>query len=238
MISHKTITLALVVATMVVTSFVPTSLVWAQADAAEGAGANASDSATTEELRKRIERVVEERREQIKGIVEDLLIKKGAYIGEITRISEEAITIKSNETTNIIPLTEQVVILEDNQPVNIATIEVGNWATVLGNRTTSSIEPEYVLISATSLRPQNYYVRLGSIHSLDRTELVFIPRGTEDQVTIALQRTSQYQNADGEAAAATDFEEQFGVLVIASEGQDGYELKTMRSLAPLTVEDQ
>lgn len=234
--SHKVVLVILLLG-MFFSSFMPSARTFAQTET-EGAGENASDSATTDELRKRIERVVEERREQIKGVVEDLLVKKGAYIGEVIRISEEAITIKSNETNNIIPLTEEVVILENNQPVNIATIEVGNWATVMGNRTSTTIEPEYVLISATSLRPENYYVRLGTIQTLNRTELVFIPRGTEEQTTISLQRTTKYQNSDGEPAVVADFEEEFGVLVIASEGKDGLELKTMRSLAPLSTEEQ
>ncbi|MDQ5951262.1 MAG: hypothetical protein QG639_539 [Patescibacteria group bacterium] len=228
---HKFLVTGILLLSLVVSSLVPSAVLFAQTET-EGAGENASDSATTDELRKRIERVVEERREQIKGVVEDLLVKKGAYIGEITRISEEAITIKSNETTNIIPLTEEVVILENNSPVNIANIEVGNWATVLGNRTSTTIEPEYVLISATSLRPITYFVRLGNVVSLDRTELVFTPRGTEDEITVALQRNSKYQSSDGEKAVAADFEEELGVLVIAAEGQDGLELITLRSLAP------
>lgn len=221
---------------MAIASVLPSTIVNAQTDT-DGAGEDSTDSATTDELRKRIERVVEERREQIKGVVEDLLVKKGAYIGEITRISEEAITIKSNETTNIIPLTDQVVILENNAPVNISTIEVGNWATVLGNRTTTTIEPEYVMISDVTLRPTSYYVRLGTIKSLDRTELVFIPRGSQEETTVALQRTSKYQNSDGETALVTNFSEELGVLVIATEGKDGLVLKTLRSLAPLSVKE-
>lgn len=236
---NKNILTGILLLGLTIASLLPPSVTFAQTET-EGAGEDASDSATTDELRKRIERVVEERREQIKGVVEDLLIKKGAYIGEITRISEEAITIKSNETTNIIPLTEEVVILENGSPVNIANIEVGNWGTVMGNRTTTTIEPEYVLISATSLRPTDHYVRLGSIKSLDRTELVLTPRGTQDETTIAIQKTTKYQNADGEPAVAADFEEDLGVLVIASEGKDGLELITLRSLAPLpgTEEEQ
>lgn len=216
----------------------PLSVVFAQPTETQGAGENASDSATTDQLKKRIEKVVEERREQIKGVVEDLLGKKGAYIGEITRISEEAITIKSNETTNIIPLVEDLVILENGAPADINTIEVGNWAIVLGNRSENTIEPEYVLVSSTSLRPAPQYVRLGTIQSINKNQLVFIPRGTQEEKTIALQKTTTYQDVTGEDAKLADFEKDLNVLVIATEGKDSLELKTMRSLAPLSEQDK
>lgn len=209
----------------------------AQEPETTGAGENATDSATTDELRRRIERVVEERREQIKGVVEDLLVKKGAYIGEVTRISEEAITVKSNETTNIIPLTEELVILQGNSPTTIDSIEVGNWATVLGNRSSTSIEAEYVLISENTLRPDNQLVSLGTIQTINRSELIIVPRGSEEELTISIQRDTIFEDETGEEITQAEFEEELSVLVTAVEGPDGWELKTVRSLAPLAVED-
>jgi hypothetical protein len=220
-----------------ITSLFPRSISYAQPEI-EGAGENSSDSATTDELRKRIERVVEERREQIKGVVEDLLVKKGAYIGEITRISEEAITIKSNDNPNIIPLTDQLVILKGNAPASINAIEVGNWAVVMGNRSDNTIEPEYVLVSATTLRPMNQFVRLGSIKAITRSDVTFIPRGTQDEQKLAIQKTTKYEDADGLPARIADFDEELNVLVTAVEGKDSWQLKTMRSLAPLTEEEK
>lgn len=223
---------------LVLASVVPHSTAFAQPVETQGAGENASDSATTDQLKKRIEKVVEERREQIKGVVEDLLGKKGAYIGEITRISEEAITVKSNETTNIIPLTEDLVILKGGAPADISTIEVGNWAIVLGNRSTTNIEPEYVLVSPTTLRPATQFVRLGTIKTINKNQLVFVPRGTQEEKTIALLKTTKYQDVTGEDAKLADFDNELNVLVIATEGKDGLQLKTMRSLAPLSEQDK
>lgn len=215
-----------------ITSISSVSAVSAQS-ATPGAGTEATDSATTEELRKRIERVVDERREQIKGVVEDLLGKKGAYIGQISRISEEAITVKQGETPTIIPISDTLVILQDATPLSIDKIEVGNWAIVLGTRSDNAIEPEYLIISDLSLRPQNQLVKLGSIKNINRSQLVFIPRGTQDELTATIQRATKFQDSDGDTAAVTEFEADLSVLVTAVEGKDGWELKSVRSLAPL-----
>lgn len=193
----------------------------------------ATTSATTEELRKRIEKVIDEKREQIKGVLEDMLSKKAGYIGEITRVSETALTIKSKNGTTIVPLTDKLLILQKNQPLSVDKIEVGNWAVVLGTRDDELVEAEFIIVSDTTLRPKNQIVLLGTIRSIDRSELVITSRGTTEERTFTIQKTTKFQNSNGEKATATAFEKDLNVLAIGLEGQDGWELQTVRSLAPL-----
>ncbi|PIR61642.1 MAG: hypothetical protein COY81_01450 [Candidatus Pacebacteria bacterium CG_4_10_14_0_8_um_filter_43_12] len=189
----------------------------------------ASESATTQVLKQRIEKVL--------GVVENLLTKKGAYIGEITRLSEGTITIKSKEIPIIVPIDDSIVILQDNKPLEVNKIEVGNWAIVLGNKSAISIDPEYILVSKTSLQPKAQLVKLGTIKSLTKSQLVIIPRGSQEEQPISIQKTSKFEDVTGEVVKLTDLEPELNILVTAVEGTDGWLLLTARSLAPLN-EDQ
>lgn len=235
--NYKQKILAFILTLLMCLTYIPVYSTVSAQTASPGAG-DASDSATTEELRKRIERVVYERREQIKGVVEDLLGKKGAYIGEISRISEEAITVKYNDIPSIIPLTDSLVILQGTTPLSIDKIEVGNWAVVVGTRSDNSIEPEYVLVSDTTLRPQTQLVKLAAIKSINRSQLVLIPRGSQEEQKATILKNTKFQDMNGDAAVVRDFDVDLNVLVTAVQGKDGWELKTVRSLAPLSEDKQ
>jgi hypothetical protein len=196
----------------------------------------ATGSATTEELRKRIEKVVDEKREQIKGVIQDLLSKKTSFIGEISRISEEAITVKSADTTTIIPISDSLKLLKDNKALEVSALEVGNWAVVLGNKDGDGIESEYILVSKESLRPRNQLVVLGSITALTKTEVTISTRGTQEERKLTIAKTSEFQDVNGEKAVAGDFEKDFNVLVVATEEEKGWQLQTLRSLAAFEEE--
>lgn len=201
--------------------------------AADDTSEEASNSATTSELKKRIEKVVDEKREQIKGVLQDLLANKKGFIGEITRISEEAITVKSADNTTIIPIAESLNIMQDGKDLEVSAIEVGNWVTVLGNKDGEGIEAEYLMVSDDSLSPKPQLVNLGSITEITRTSITITTRGTQEDRELNIVKGTEFQDVDGEEATVAEFEEDLNVLVVAVQGdKEGWDLLTVRSLAP------
>jgi hypothetical protein len=138
----------------------------------------------------------------------------------------------------IVPLSESLILMQDDQPLSVDRIEVGNWAMVIGNKDDELVEAEFVIVTDESLRPKNQFVALGTIKSINRSELIITTRGKEEEKTFAIQRATEFQNNDGATAAATDFEKDLNVLVVGLEGKDGWELQTVRSLAPLETSEE
>ena len=203
-----------------------------KAQTAESSDDTASSSATTSELKKRIEKVVVEKREQIKGVLQDLLSNKTGFIGEISRISEEAITVKSAENTTIIPIGDSLNLMQDGKPLELTSLEVGNWTIVLGNKDGEGIESEYLLVSEETLRPKNQLVTLGSITNITRSSITVITRESEEEIELTISKATKFEDVEGEEATVTDFEKDLNVLVVATEDTTDWELQTIRSLAP------
>jgi hypothetical protein len=200
---------------------------------AAAASASASPDVVNEELSKRIKKKLEEKRDQVKGVLDSLLSDKRAMIGEVSRITDDAITIQHQTGTTIIPLSKQVTLLKNNKTIAIDEIAVGNWATVLGHRERNTIEPEFVLISTESLLPKQQIVLLGSITKESKNSLTIQPRGDEAEKTVSLTRSTVVQSANGEAATAANLSTEITVLISGYISENGIEARTIRSLAEL-----
>ncbi len=195
---------------------------------------NAEPDETTLELKKRIEKVVEEKREQVKGAIEDLLSGKSGFIGEVFRVSEETITVTTPNGNVVVPIGESVQILKDGKDLMLEKVEVGNWVIVLGNTQAETVVPDYIFVEENSLRTPNQVVTLGTLQSINTKQVVITKRGTGEEKTLTILKTSQFEDQDGEEARITDFEEEISVLVTGFETEDGLELSTLRSLALLS----
>ncbi len=189
---------------------------------------------TTQELKKRIEKVVEEKREQVKGALEDLLAGKSGFIGEVFRVSEETITLTTPTGNIVVPIGEQVQILKDGKDLMLEKVEVGNWVIVLGNTRAETVVPDYIFVSEESLRTPNQIVALGTLESINTRQVVITTRGTGEEKSLTITKDSQFEDEDGEEVRITDFEEQIAVLVTGFESEDGITLATLRSLTSLS----
>jgi hypothetical protein len=191
-------------------------------------------SKTTQKLKERIEKIVEEKKDQIKGIINNLDSNKQGFIGEVSRISEETITVKTNKATKIIPITDDVELLENNKKIELSDIAVGNWLVVMGVIEDDTFRPIRILVSDDTLRPLPSYITLGSINSIERYELIVKPRTGEEEMPITLNSKTIYEDLNGEEIVRTDIEEDTQALIIALD-DDGE--KTAKRVRILTVVD-
>lgn len=229
-----------VLITLLVTSFTflpflaptPVFAITASNSAKESdASPSATPEETTMELKKRIEKVVEEKREQVKGVISNLLSDKHGFIGEVSRLSQEAITVKQNGDSRIIPITEDITIIKKGKKIKAEEIEVGNWVTVIGSGSIEKFEPEFILVSPESLRPKDRTIALGSLTTVGKTALKIKPRGSSDEREFLIVKTSKLENVDGSAIKLADFDEDLSILVIATKNtKDQWEVVRARSL--------
>jgi len=175
-------------------------------------------------------------REQVRGALHDLLTQKGGYIGEITRISEDALTLKTRTGSVIVPLTDQVNVLKDDKPQSVDAIAVGNWVTVLGSRESENVVAEFVLVSEASLLPRTQDVAVGSIYELSRRAMTITSRDSQTERSYVITTDTVFQDADGTEADWQDFEADYAVLIVALEDAKTagtFEVTTVRSLVNL-----
>ena len=222
--------LPLITAGIVVGVLTTPTVVTAQSESEETP--KASESAATEELKKRIEKIVEEKREQVKGVIDKLTAEKRAMIGEVQRVTDETLTIQSSSGTAILPL-ENVALLKNDRPLAIDDVAVGNWVTVIGSREKNSVQPDFIFVSSKSLQPKPQVVLIGTITQVSRSTLTVQPRAKETAKTIRVTSATDIQTPDGEAAALSDLANDLTILVAGFATEENVEASTIRSLAPL-----
>ncbi|HEX7017887.1 MAG TPA: DUF5666 domain-containing protein [Patescibacteria group bacterium] len=189
----------------------------------------ASDSGTTESLKKRIEKLVEEKRDQIEGVLTELGAKKRAFIGEVTRVSEESLTVKTRKGTEIVS-TENVELRKSNREVAVKDIAVGDWVVVMGYIQDDTFQAKRILASATTLRPDPQLVEIGTITAFDRTSFTFRTRGTEEIITVSTSTTTEYQDIQGEEIDRSDITEETQALIVGTDDGGEKEATVIRVL--------
>ncbi|HYD34604.1 MAG TPA: hypothetical protein VD999_00905 [Vitreimonas sp.] len=210
-----------------VSAFTPAPI-WAQTP-------SPAAESTTQKLKERIEKVVEEKRDQVKGVLDEITGKKRGFIGEVQRVSAESITLKTNKGTTILPLSESMKLSKKNRVIKYEDIAIGDWVIVIGGNADDDFVPEHIMVSATSLRPTPKTVMVGSVEAITKTELTVSPRSGAESQDFTLAKGTVYQDLEGTTAALKNFTTDIQVLVIGKQTTNGWEAVVVKSLAPLNT---
>lgn len=195
-----------------------------------------SSSETTKKLKERIERIVEEKRDQIQGAIDNLSQRKQGFIGQVTRVSEEAITIKNSKGTIIVPIDETVALIKGGQDISIDDIAVDNWLLVIGFVEDDTFTPRRILVSTNTLRPRSHLVSLGTIQSLTSSELQIRSRLGDEEINFILSSKTEFQDLEGSEVSQSDFSNDLQVLVVGYQDEDNKRATVIRALATLDDE--
>lgn len=192
---------------------------------------------TTENLRERIEKIVEEQKEKVQDLLGTAEVRREGFVGQVVRISEETLTLDSRGVTRIVPLDETVILQRGAAVIKPETIEIGNWALVLGLRRAETFTPRKIIFSSASLRPNPQVVQLGTLKDITSTTLDFQPRGQEEIVSVTFTRTTQFQNNTGAVTKLSEFVEDDQVLLVGYQDDEKTMVTVMRALAPFTKDE-
>ncbi|MGD9129010.1 MAG: hypothetical protein PVJ09_00770 [Candidatus Woesebacteria bacterium] len=234
----KLITILIIISVI----FLNSQLVKAEQDNTDSATTETSEASPSaeanENLKDRIEKIVEEKKDKIENTLEDLSKNKKGFIGEVTRVSEETITISTTKGTNIIPLTEDLVLVKKQKKIAVDEVIVGDWLIVMGFIEDDSFVPKRIVVSAESLRPKEHIVLLGTIKSIQRNKIDFKPRSDEETLTLDLNKKTKFQDNQGEEAKQADFIEDLQCLLIGYKDEDEAVVTTIQALAPLSLDNK
>lgn len=192
---------------------------------------------TTQRLRERIGKIVEERRDQIEGALDDLASQRRGFIGEVQRVTSETLSLKTNKGTQILPVTNDIRILKAGKVISVDEIAVGDWAIVVGALVDDALKPHQIVVSSTTLRPKPQTIVLGTVAQVTRTTAAIQPRTGTAATEFNLTRTTRYEDSQGNPLRATDIKADMQVLAVGTEGTNGVDALVIRSLAASTNSD-
>lgn len=180
---------------------------------------------TTVKLRERLQKILGDQ-DDADGVRQE----KAAYIGAVTRISDEAITLKTLLGSEIIPLETSTILLKRTQRIPASEVVVGNWLIVIGTREKNrSIKPELLLVQTTDLKPREHMVTIGAVSATTGSTVTVVPRGKTDSITLSVTKNSKLVDATGEKMTIKDIPKDIAVIVVGFATTNGWELGTLKS---------
>lgn len=195
-----------------------------------------STNSTTQKLKERIEKIVEEKKQQVQGAINDLSYKKRGFAGEIQRLTQETITIRNEKGTQIIPLKEDLKIFKAGNQISTDAIAVGDWAVILGIVESDEFIAKRIHIHSESILPTSRFVELGTIEEITARSITLKPRSQAENIELTINAKTRFQNSEGEKTVLRDFEENMQVLLIGTESSDSKVVLVLRSLATFNRE--
>lgn len=186
----------------------------------------ASPSAsTTSEIKKRLEKILGEQDEN------NSENKLSGFIAEVVRVTAEAITVKTPNGNQIIPIDESIKILKRNRPFSVENVEVGNWILGIGERVKNGdISPKIILVQTTSLAPKEHTIALGTIVEKTNSSVTFLPRGQEEPTSFQITRGSKISDSTDEPITIKELPTDVSAILVASSDNNKWTVKSIRIL--------
>lgn len=190
-------------------------------------------------LKERIQRVVQENQDKVKGLITEKSKQKLAVIGQVQRVSAETLTVKTGSGTQIISTKDDLTILKDNKLSKIANISVDDYLTVIGYSQDDQFEPALVLASSTPIAQRNYQVSIGTVDSFAKNSLVISPRQNSSQkITIIVNKDTDIEDLEGNKIVATDIKAELQVLAVYFDSKDTKTAARIRVLSNVAADDK
>jgi hypothetical protein len=187
---------------------------------------------TTQKIRERIDKIVEQKRDQIQGAIEDLAGQRRGLVGEVQRISAESITIKNIKNEPIVlPLNSDLALVKKGKTIKVEEIAIGDWVVVIGNRSDENFVPKRLIVANSSLTPADRVITLGTVKSVSKTEVIVTSRSGQEDRPYSLIKSTSYQDSTGQALTVKALTKDLQVLIIGQENQGKIEAKVIRILS-------
>ncbi len=194
------------------------------------ASSNENNEEVDETVTNNIKELVKETATKVRGVTDG---GKKAMIGEVQRITDEALTIRHNDGQQIFPLAN-ALLMKDGQAIKVDEIAVDNWVTIMGTVNDKTITPEFIVVSSESLRTDPQVVVLGTITEITRNSVTISPRDGSGEREITVATTTELQDFQGNEALWSGFDVDMTILIVGFENETGNaRASTIKSLAPL-----
>lgn len=189
---------------------------------------SAPNPSTTSQLKKRLERILGQEDNQAASVA--------GYLGEVTRVNEDALAVKTHASNHIIPLDETISLMRGNKTISVADISVGTWILAIGNRVKNGdVSPKTIVALTTPPANKAQLVSMGTIKEISFNTILFVPRGQTDPIQILSGRNSKLIDSAGETLTLSQLPNDLSVVVVAYMDPTGnpWQLSTLKSTVAL-----
>jgi hypothetical protein len=169
----------------------------------------------------------------VQGAIDNLLNKKIATIGEVTRVTDETITINDRSGIRIIPVQDTHLISKAGKKIEVSDIAVENWVTVIGKLKDDNFSPIFIYVYEKSLQPKKQVVHIGTITNISKNTVSIVPRSGDEEEIINILKTTDFEDLNGIEVSLSDLEEDITILISGSTENDKITASTIKSLAPI-----
>lgn len=191
----------------------------------------AETNSTTETLKQRIEKIVEQQKDNVDSAIQEITDSRQGFVAQVTRVTQETLTVETGDLSRVLPLNE-VALMENGKEIEPETIAIDDWILALGLREEDSFTPKIIEVLANSPLPDPQVVYLGTLKEINRSSINFQARGMEEAILVDFNNATDYQDAQGEEADLADFVEDDQVLLIGYTDEQDTIATTIRALAP------
>jgi hypothetical protein len=230
----KKITLLFILSFTLLTCALAPSAIHAQA-LTDSETEEASGSSSIESIKK----IIKENLNSglVQGAIENLINRKVAMIGEVSRVTDETITLTNRLGTRIIPVSDVLSITKDGKDLSVTDIAVENWILVLGKIKDDNFTPIFIEVSAKSFRPKNQFVTIGTVTDITATTITIDPRSSDSEKEIKLVKGTTFEGVDGEEINKSLLSEDITVLISGYIEDESMEAATVHSLAVIETDE-
>lgn len=188
--------------------------------------------AVNENLKKVIDKVVEENQAAVNAKVAAVKNRRKGVVGEVKSIREGIITLNTHRGTQVIPTDKDVQLIKSGKTILIDAVAVGDWVTVLGGFKDDDFKAEKIIVSAKPLNTLKPVVVLGTIQDMSSSEIQLKDRFTEEEKNWTINKNSLWQDVTGAKATMANFSESMQALVLGLETEGSIRVHSVRALAP------
>lgn len=174
-----------------------------------------ANPATTEALKDRIEKAVEEKKLNNDDGQANAKTKRG-FVGQVERVSSEAITFSTIRGNQIVPIGEQTQLILANRNIKIEDISIEDSAIIMGYQEKDAFSPLKIVFSQHDLKPKPVFVLIGSLVSIDANQLTVLCRKEGREHQILVNNQTKYEDITDETITKNQLFEDMQIIAAGS----------------------
>ena len=171
--------------------------------------------ATDESTILNIKKVIQDKQVELGNSDQQTVQLKQAYLAQVNRVSAETLTITNNQVNSIIPLTDDLEIMKDEELLEIDEIAVDDWVIVYSILEEGVPTVKRVLVTDKNFSQNERKIVLGTITELNANNLLFDSRTGENDLIFLLDKETQYFDVNGNEIGLNKFYVELQCLIVA-----------------------
>ena len=183
--------------------------------------AQTESEATEESTISNIKKVIQDKQAELGQNDQQSTQLKQAYLAQVKRVSAETLTVLNNQTSIVVPLTEGLEILKEDELIEVDEIAVDDWIIVYSVVEKDVCVPKRISLTEKDFTQEDRKIMIGTITELYSNNLLFDSRTGESDLNFLLDKNTQYFDDNGDEISLRDLYSDLQCLIVATAKTDG-----------------